>query len=49
MARAFTTDLPAIPLLYDMRVHAHVAALRGPQVAVQETPMSWNFHEWEFQ
>jgi peptide/nickel transport system substrate-binding protein len=49
MARVFTTDLPAIPLLYDMRVYAYVAALRGPQIAAQETSISWNFHEWEFQ
>ncbi len=47
MARVFTEDLPAIPLLFDLATFAHTASLRGPAPAVAETPLAWNIHEWE--
>jgi peptide/nickel transport system substrate-binding protein len=48
MTRLFSEDLPTIPLLFDLRAYAHPAALRGPQMAPQETPIAWNIHEWVF-
>jgi len=36
--------VPALPLYYNFRVDAHIAALEGP-VAAGEV---WNVHEWQF-
>ena len=47
MARVFTTDVPSIPIQFDVRVHAFPSTLRGPQQAVEEASIPWNIHEWE--
>ena len=47
MARVFTTDVPSIPIQFDVRVHAFPSVLRGPQQAVEEASIPWNIHEWE--
>jgi peptide/nickel transport system substrate-binding protein len=47
MAKLFTEDLPAIPLLFDQRVYAHTAALTGPRQVAQEALIAWDVHRWE--
>ena len=49
MARIMTEDLPTIPLMYELRAFAHVAAVRGPQAEADEAVVAWNIHEWDLE
>ncbi len=44
MMKLVSDEAPALPLYYNFRVDAHVAALQGP-LAANEV---WNVHEWRF-
>lgn len=46
MARLLSEQIPVIPLYYNLDVVAHVAALRGLQVA-PDASIGWNVHTWE--
>lgn len=50
MARIYSEQLPKLPHYFNVRVTAHVAALKGPLLST--TPdagsESWNAHQWEW-
>jgi len=48
MLRLYGEELPAIPLFFRSQPLAHVAALKGPDVAAPESSVIWNIHLWEF-
>jgi peptide/nickel transport system substrate-binding protein len=48
MARIVSEHLPIFTFYPNIRVRAHVAALRGPDVGAPTTLPQWNVHTWEF-
>ena len=48
IARIVSEQLPIFTFYPNIRVRAHVAALRGPDVGAPTTLPQWNVHEWEF-
>ena len=48
MMRVLSEQVPTIPLFYNFMVTPHVAALRGPTMAVSARTAGWNVHEWQW-
>jgi ABC-type transport system substrate-binding protein len=48
MARVFSTDLPAVSIVFRSHPWAHVADLQGPTDVPPETNIGWNLHEWQW-
>lgn len=48
LVRIFTDQVGAMSLYFNPGILAHVAALRGPEVAAPGASRTWNVHEWEW-
>jgi peptide/nickel transport system substrate-binding protein len=48
MSRAFTEDLPSIPIQFDLITMAHAPSLTGLRNVAQEAAIAWNIEEWDF-
>ncbi len=47
MVRILTEDVGVISLYFNLNVTAFGSSLRGPSIAVPESDIAWNVHEWE--